>query len=117
LSGQQAASCIVTGVVKAGAVPLPGVSVDAATADAAGPATSTGPSGTYRLALASPDFSLAKDIALGGDRGVNVRLQAADLLNTPRFSVIDTVVNSPTFGRVIGVLPMRSVQIVTRLRF
>jgi len=26
-------------------------------------------------------------------------------------------VNSPTFGRVVGVRPMRSVQIITRFRF
>jgi hypothetical protein len=39
------------------------------------------------------------------------------VLNLAEFSAIDTVVNSPTFGRVIGVRPMRSVQLFMRFRF
>jgi hypothetical protein len=39
------------------------------------------------------------------------------VLDTVQWASIDTVVNSPTFGRVTAVRPMRRVQIVTRLRF
>jgi hypothetical protein len=63
-------------------------------------------------------MSLAKAIRFGStDRGLNIRVQATNLLNRPEFSFVDTAVNSPTFGRVIGVLPMRTVQVVTRFRF
>jgi hypothetical protein len=30
---------------------------------------------------------------------------------------VDTIVNSPTFGQVTGVRPMRRIQITTRFRF
>ncbi len=38
-------------------------------------------------------------------------LQANNVFNTVQFSSIDTVVNSPTFGQVTSVRPMRSVQV------
>ncbi len=64
------------------------------------------------------DMSLGKDIVLDASgRALSLRVQATNVFNLPQFSVIDTVVNSPTFGRVIAARPMRSVQIVTRFRF
>jgi hypothetical protein len=33
------------------------------------------------------------------------------------YAAIDTVVNSPTFGQVLSVRPMRSMQIGLRFRF
>ena len=69
---------------------------------------------------ASLDMSMSKDVRFGGatsSRGMNLRVQASNILNLAEFSTIDTVVNSPTFGQVIGVRPMRSVQIITRFRF
>jgi hypothetical protein len=33
------------------------------------------------------------------------------------YSAIDTVVNSPTFGQVLSVRPMRSMQVNLRFRF
>jgi hypothetical protein len=64
------------------------------------------------------DMSMSKDIRLGNTgRGLNLRVQASNVLNLAEFSAIDTVLNSPTFGRVIGVRPMRSVQLFMRFRF
>jgi hypothetical protein len=39
------------------------------------------------------------------------------VLNTPVWGSIDTVVNSPTFGQVVSVRSMRSVQFVLRMNF
>lgn len=62
-------------------------------------------------------MSISKDVSFGRTRGMSIRVQANNVFNTVQFSTIDTVVNSPTFGRIIGVRPMRSMQIVTRFRF
>ena len=40
-----------------------------------------------------------------------------ELKKAVRSGAIDTVVNSPTFGHVISVRPMRSVQLNLRFRF
>ena len=48
---------------------------------------------------------------------VSIRIQANNVFNTVQFLAIDTVVNSPTFGQVTSVRPMRSVQLITRFRF
>jgi hypothetical protein len=64
------------------------------------------------------DMSVSKDIRFGNTgRGLNIRAQATNVLNLAQFTAIDTVVNSPTYGRVVAVRPMRSIQIVTRFRF
>ena len=44
-------------------------------------------------------------------------IASANVLNQVNFATIDTVVNSPTFGHVISVRPMRSVQLNLRFRF
>jgi hypothetical protein len=43
-------------------------------------------------------------------------VQARNVFNTPQFTAMDTVVNSPTFGQVIATGPMRSVQFQLRFR-
>jgi len=63
------------------------------------------------------NMALMKTFAVPGTRGVSLRIQATNLLNTPQWSTIDTVVNSPTFGQVTGVRPMRSVQFVARVMY
>jgi outer membrane receptor protein involved in Fe transport len=63
------------------------------------------------------NMNLSKNVNFGRTRGVNIRVQATNVLNTVQFSTIDTVVNSPTFGQVTGVRPMRSVQLILRFRF
>ena len=46
-----------------------------------------------------------------------IRAQAANIFNTPQYSAIDTIVNSPTFDQVVAVGPMRSFQLSARYRF
>jgi hypothetical protein len=63
---------------------------------------------------------LSRDIRLGGtrsNRGVGIQLNASNLLNTANYRAIDTVVNSPTFGQVTSVSPMRTMQLNVRFRF
>jgi hypothetical protein len=61
--------------------------------------------------------AVGRDVRLSGTRVMSIRLEANNVLNTVRYGAIDTVVNSPTFGQVISVLPMRSVQLNVRLRY
>ncbi len=63
------------------------------------------------------NMSLMKNFTVRGARGLSLRVQANNVLNQPVWGSIDTVVNSPTFGRVTSVRPMRSVQIVLRMNF
>jgi hypothetical protein len=48
---------------------------------------------------------------------LSVNLNASNLLNMVNYTGIDTVVNSPTFGQVTSVRPMRSMQLGLRFRF
>ncbi|MEO8362390.1 MAG: TonB-dependent receptor, partial [Vicinamibacteria bacterium] len=77
----------------------------------AGRNTITGP-GTFLV-----NTGLIKNFSLGRPRVLSIRIQATNLFNTPQLTGIDTVVNSPTFGQVINVGAMRTVQFQTRLRF
>jgi trimeric autotransporter adhesin len=63
------------------------------------------------------DAGFSRDIRLGRTRAVTVQLTASNLLNMVNYSGIDTVVNSPTFGQVISVRPMRSMQANFRFRY
>src|SRR5262249_53719071 len=63
------------------------------------------------------NVALAKDFNLGETRNLEIRWQASNALNSPQYTTIDTVVSSPTFGKVIGVAPMRTMQLVARFRF
>ena len=76
----------------------------------AGRNTIIGPAGTL------VNGGLTKNVTLGGRRSLSIRAQATNLLNDVEFAAIDTVVNSPTFGQVLAVRPMRRVQVVMRLR-
>lgn len=60
---------------------------------------------------------LSRDIQLSGNRTMSIQLNATNLLNLVNYQAIDTVVNSPTFGEVISVRPMRSVQLSLRFRY
>ena len=48
---------------------------------------------------------------------LELRVQTANIFNTPQFSTIDTTLNSPTYGRVISVGAMRTIQFTARFRF
>ena len=63
------------------------------------------------------NMSMMKNFTVRGTRGVSLRVQANNVLNEPIWGSIDTVVNSPTFGRVTSVRAMRSVQIILRMNF
>ena len=60
---------------------------------------------------------LSRDIRLGRTRAVTFQLNVSNLLNMVNYAGIDTVVNSPTFGQVVSVRPMRSMQANFRFRF
>ena len=77
----------------------------------AGRNTIIGP-GTQQL-----DASISRDVRLSGNQVVSIQLQATNLFNTVRFGAIDSVVNSPTFGQVVTIRPMRTVQLGVRFRF
>jgi hypothetical protein len=60
---------------------------------------------------------VSRDVRFGRTRALTVQLNANNLLNMVNYAAIDTVVNSPTFGQVLSVRPMRSVQVNLRFRF
>ncbi len=51
------------------------------------------------------------------NRGLSIQILASNLLNDVQFASVDTNLNSPTFGEVTGIRPMRRLQILTRFRF
>ena len=63
------------------------------------------------------DAQVSRDLRLGRTRVLTVQLNASNLLNMVNYTAIDTVVNSPTFGQVLSVRPMRSMQANFRFRF
>jgi hypothetical protein len=63
------------------------------------------------------DASLTRDVRLSGNQVVSIQVQGTNLFNTVRFGAVDSVVNSPTFGQVITIRPMRTVQLGVRFRF
>jgi hypothetical protein len=63
------------------------------------------------------DMSFTKIVPLGETRFLEFRAQFSNVFNTPQYVGIDTVINSPTYGRVISVAPMRSLQLTARFRF
>lgn len=77
----------------------------------AGRNTITGPGST------TFNMGLMKNFTVRGTRGLSVRVQANNVLNMPVWGSIDSVVNSPTFGQVVSVRSMRSVQLVLRMGF
>ena len=48
------------------------------------------------------------NVALGETRSIEFRLNASNAFNTVQYSGVDTTLNSQTYGQVIGVAPMRS---------
>jgi hypothetical protein len=59
----------------------------------------------------------SRDVRLGGTRAVSIQMRVNNLLNNVNFAGVDTNVNSPTFGQVLGVRSMRSAQLNLRFRF
>ena len=67
--------------------------------------------------ITNASLALTRNVTFAGTRGLSIRVQANNVFNTVQYATIDTVVNSPTFGQVVSARPMRSVQIVARVRF
>jgi len=63
------------------------------------------------------NLGITRNIAFGQTRGLSIQLLANNVFNTVQFMTIDTVVNSPTFGQVTAVRPMRRIQLLMRFRF
>jgi len=61
--------------------------------------------------------TLVRDIRLNGTRAVTLQVNATNLLNTVQWTVLDTDINSSTFGNVIAARPMRAVTMSLRFRF
>jgi len=61
--------------------------------------------------------TLTRDVRLNGTRAVTLQVNATNLFNTVQWTVLDTDINSPTYGHVIGVKPMRAVTVGLRFRF
>jgi outer membrane receptor for Fe3+-dicitrate len=58
-------------------------------------------------------FDFGKD----GQHRLDLRWEITNLTNTPNFTGLSTVVNSTTFGRVLGAAGMRSMNVTTRFNF
>jgi hypothetical protein len=65
--------------------------------------------------LLNAQFS--RDVQLRRNRGITIQATASNLLNGVNYTRVDTVVNSPSFGQVLGAGPMRSAQLNLRFRF
>jgi hypothetical protein len=63
------------------------------------------------------DMALTKVIPLQESRVIEFRAQATNVFNIPNYSTIDTMFNSPTFGRVTAVGAMRQITTTARFRF
>ncbi|MGA3317745.1 MAG: TonB-dependent receptor [Candidatus Korobacteraceae bacterium] len=63
------------------------------------------------------DMAMTKVFPLKESRMFEVRMSATNVFNHPVYTSIDTVLNSPTFGRVISVGAMRSMLMTARFRF
>jgi hypothetical protein len=59
----------------------------------------------------------SRDLVMPHNRALTMQFTASNLLNVVNYSRVDTTVNSPTFGYVLGVAPMRSAQLNLRFRF
>ncbi|HEX5214655.1 MAG TPA: hypothetical protein VFV98_04290, partial [Vicinamibacterales bacterium] len=65
----------------------------------------------------SLNASFSRDVRMGGNRAVTVDLNVNNLLNLVQYSGLDTNANSPTFGQITSVRPMRSMTLNFRVRF
>ena len=63
------------------------------------------------------DMAFTKVVPLKESRMLEIRAQASNVFNTPNYTSIDTVLGSPTFGRVTAVGGMRQITMTVRFRF
>ena len=60
---------------------------------------------------------LTRDVSIGGTRTLTIQLRANNLLNLVNYAAVNTIVNSPSFGQVTSVRPMRSMQLTLRFTY
>ena len=65
----------------------------------------------------SLNASFSRDVRFSGNRSVSVTVNASNLLNLVQYSGINTNVNSPNFGQITSVRPMRSVTLSFNFRY
>ncbi len=63
------------------------------------------------------DMALTKIVPIKESKRLEFRAQATNIFNMPQYVTIDSVVNSPTFGRVTAVGAMRQFTMTSRFRF
>ncbi|MGA8620622.1 MAG: TonB-dependent receptor [Candidatus Sulfotelmatobacter sp.] len=63
------------------------------------------------------DMAFTKVVSLKESRVLEFRAQATNVFNIPNYSSIDTMVTSPTFGRVTAAGAMRQITMTARFRF
>jgi trimeric autotransporter adhesin len=60
---------------------------------------------------------VSRDIQFQRNRAITIQFNANNILNFVNYTRVDTVVNSPTFGQVLGVSGMRTMQLNLRFRY
>jgi hypothetical protein len=60
---------------------------------------------------------ISRDVQMQRNRGFTIQFTANNILNTVNYTRVDTTLNSPTYGQVLGVSGMRSAQLNLRFRF
>jgi hypothetical protein len=63
------------------------------------------------------NMAFTKVFPLKDTKILEFRAQASNIFNTPQFQGLDTIVNSPTFGRITSAGSMRTFQLTVRFRF
>jgi outer membrane receptor protein involved in Fe transport len=63
------------------------------------------------------NMALNRSVMLKERYPLDLRIQATNVFNTPQLSVIDAILNSPSFGRVTSAGSMRKIQMIVRVRF
>jgi len=69
------------------------------------------------LADDTPVGQVAGALRAQRNRAVTIQFTANNILNFVNYTRVDTVVNSPTFGQVLGVSGMRTMQLNLRFRY
>ncbi len=63
------------------------------------------------------NMAMTKSFPLRDAMSLELRAQASNVFNTPQFTGIDPIINSPTFGQVIAVGSTRTMRVSARFRF
>jgi trimeric autotransporter adhesin len=62
-------------------------------------------------------LAMQKTFAFADGRSFNISARSSNFLNMPQFRGVDTVVNSPSFGKITSAGPMRRITINARYNF